>query len=285
MVVTILVAAIVSVGIVTYIGDSVDGFASSGNRNRLASSGRTVVDRLALELHNAVPGSVRVQSAANQQCLEFIPFVGATSYINAPFIPPGATGFDAIRFNPELLLAAPDPDPDPGDPPHIPHYAIIYPINTIQLYADAAAASSNSALAEIDSIVVHADEAGLVTVTLVDEHRFRRRSPVDRMYVARQPVSFCIVDDKLFRYSNYGFVDLQPTPLSECPAASGDFCLPTTAPNRRLISDRIVNSGSGAFSVLAPTLRRNAIVSLELVFAEHGDVVALKHEILQRNVP
>ena len=269
IVITVLVSSIMAVGIVNYIGDSVEGFASSGNRNKLASSGRTVVDRVALELHNSVPNSIRVTTAqpAGDQCMEFMPFVGATSYLDAPFTGSGGTEFDAIDFNPELLYATPAGV-----------YAVVYPINTDVLYEF----GNPGPMALIDEIEDTGGADGIVTVRLdleaPTQHRFNRRSPVNRFYVAQTPVSFCLVGSQLFRYRNYAIQQAQCTPATPS-------CLPTAAPDRALISDNINNGARTAFTLLEPTLRRNAILAMDLNFTSEGDVVSLKHEVLMRNVP
>lgn len=265
IVVTILVSSILAVGIVGYIGDAIEGFAASGNRNKLATSGRVVVDRVAMELHNAVPNSLRVTTAqaGGDQCLEFMPFSGATTYIDPPFTGSGGTEFDAIDFNPTLILAS------PADV-----HAVIYPINTQDLYDG----GSPGPRALADEIEDTGGADGKVTITLDATHRFSRRSPVQRFYIASEPVSFCVVGAQLFRYENYGFQSTQCTPATAA-------CLPTTAPGRQLVSQSIDNTGLSAFEIIPGTLRRNAIVSMDFTFTEAGDVVRLKHEVLMRNVP
>jgi MSHA biogenesis protein MshO len=262
LVVTILVGAIMTTGIIRYIADSVDGFAATSARNKLASSGRTVVDRLALELHNAVPNSIRVSavSPGGDQCLEFVPFIAATSYLTAPFTGSGAAQFDVIDFNPSLIVG-----PGAG------LYAVIYPINTQALYLG----GSPGPIALIDEISDPNILDGRVRIALDASHRFSRRSPVERVYIAETPVSFCVVGGLLFRYQGYGFLSVQPSPA----------LLPSAAPGRALISNRLDSVGVTAFSILEPTLRRNAIVSLEFNFVDLEDTVRLKHEVLIRNVP
>jgi MSHA biogenesis protein MshO len=262
LVITVLISAIISVGIISYIGDTVSGFISAGQRNQLASAGRTVLDRVALELHNAVPNSVRVNGAAlnGDQCLEYIPFIRATSYVNAPFTGAGEEEFEMVDTNPALLQG-----------PGAALQAVIYPINTAALYTG----GSPGPRAQIDEIADPDVNDGRLTVTLTAPHRFSRRSPVQRIYIAQQPVSFCVVGSRLYRYSNYGFIAAQPDPAS----------LPATAPNRALISDRISNTALTAFSVSAPTLRRNAIVSMEFLFVDQQESIRLNHEVQLRNVP
>lgn len=265
IVVTMLISVILALGIVTFISDTVDGVLASGNRNKLTSSGRTVVDRLALELHNAVPNSIRATTADadGDQCLEFIPFEAATNYVDPPFTGGGGDEFEVIDFNPALTYASPAGV-----------QAVIYPDDTDELYTG----GSPGPRALVDAITDTGGADGKVMVYLDSTHRFSRRSPVDRIYIAMQPVSFCLEDNNLYRYQNYDFQATQCDP----DTAS---CLPTSVPDRQLISDTIDNTGLTAFSILPATLRRNAIISMTLNFTSEGDVVQLKHEIMMRNVP
>lgn len=264
MVITILVSSIMAIGIVSFVGDSVTGFVSAGNRSQLSSAGRTVLDRMAMELHNSLPNSIRVTAAApnGDQCLEYIPFLGATSYLNPPFTGSGDDEFDVINFNPELLAG-----------PAAGLFAIVYPINLAAVYQDPVL--SPGPRAEIDEISDPTPADGVVTVKLTGDHRFSRRSPVDRLYVTESPVSFCITGNYLFRYKNYGFEAVQP----------GVAELPASAPDRVLISDSVSNATLTAFTLQEATLRRNAIVSFELNFIDSLDTVRLQHEVQIRNVP
>ncbi|GGG49925.1 MSHA biogenesis protein MshO [Pseudohongiella nitratireducens] len=265
IVVTMLISVILALGIVTFISDTVDGVLASGNRNQLTSSGRTVVDRLALELHNAVPNSIRTTAAGagGDQCIEFIPFEAATNYVDPPFTGSGGDEFEVIDFNPALTYASPAGV-----------LAVIYPDDTDELYTG----GTPGPRALVDAITDTGGADGKVTVYLDSTHRFSRRSPVDRIYIAMQPVSFCLEDNNLYRYQNYDFQATQCDP----DTAS---CLPTSVPDRQLISDTIDNTGLAAFSILPATLRRNAIISMTLNFTSEGDVVQLKHEVMMRNVP
>lgn len=308
MVVTIIIAGILAVGIISYIGDSVEGFSAASNRNKLATSGRTVLDRMALELHNAVPNSVRVApafaEAGGDQCLEFIPFIRATAAIDPPMTGQGRQQFEVVEFNPPLRFDEHD-SLDPPDPA-LSLYAIIYPNDTGALYDyDETQAVGppggpisriayirdsfdpeivEEACADEEIVIAPEDEAdarneGRATICLANSHRYRSRSGVDRMFVVTQPVSFCVVNDRIYRYSDYGFHADQCTPAD-------DDCLPeTAAEGRHLITDRINNAGLDAFSVLEPTLRRNAIISLELNLSDQGDELQVKHEVLLRSVP
>ena len=285
MIAAIVVSAILAIGIVDYIGRSVEGFDSSANRNQLASAGRTAISRLAMEIHNALPNSIRTTSASpsGDQCIEFIPVRASTTYLTAPVTGPGATTFDVVDFVPSLHGAA-------GG------FAVIYPNSASELYD-----SDNGSPAgwpnfpdrgRIQGISSIADSSSpdQTTITLVKSHRFDRRSPSERFFVVDEPISYCIKGDKLYRYTDYVFYASQSDTeegVSGCAVASGDNCLPnySSAPDKMLITDSIDNTGLTAFSVGSQTLTRNALVAIQLNLTSEGDVVNLTHEVLTRSVP
>lgn len=264
MVTTIVISSILAAGIVTYIADSTEGFLTSANRSRLASSGRSALDRMTFEIHNALPNSVRTNAVAanGDQCLEYMPALRSTTYINAPLTGAGNSAFDVINFNPTETIASPAAI-----------YAVIYPINQIDLYNYD---DNLGPLALVDSITDPSGVDGMMRVTLGATHRFNRRSPSQRLFLVDQPVSFCVVDDNLYRYENYGIEAAQCSPAS---------CLPSTLPDRALIAGSIANTGLEAFTLEAPTRGRNAIISFVLNMTSEGDSVRLNHEVLTHNVP
>ncbi len=290
MIATIVISSIIAVGVVSFIGRSVDGIDSTSNRNQLASAGRTAIDRMAMELHNALPRSIRTTTPTpgGDQCIEFVPVVAATSYINPRFRGAGSMTFDIVDIYEGGAVVYPNPP--------APKYAVIYPRRQNLLYDGDNGPSTgwpsfpnNRPIQEITSIAasVSPDQS---TVTLVANHRFRRRSPNRRFFIVEDPVSFCVVDDKLYRYTNYGFYTTQVTVEEEvgtCEVALNQRCLPnySAAPDKTLITNNIVNTGLTAFEVGVQTLTRNALVEIELNFSADGDTVLLNHDILTRSVP
>lgn len=285
MIAAIVVSAILAIGIVDYIGRSVEGFDSSANRNQLASAGRTAISRLAMELHNALPNSVRTTSASGSgdQCIEFVPVRASTNYIDAPVTGPGSTTFDVVDFVPTQHGATDG-------------FAVIYPNRTNRIYDGDNGSPAGwpnfpdrGRIQEISSIADSAS-ADQSTITLVKSHRFNRRSPNERFFVTDEPISYCIKGDKMYRYTNYVFYSSQPDTeegVSGCAVASGDNCLPnySSAPDKMLITNNIDNTGITAFSVGSQTLTRNSLVAIQLNLTSDGDEVNLTHEVLTRSVP
>lgn len=292
MVATIVLTGIMAIGFIGYISRAVDGIDSASTRNQLASAGRMAIDRLAAELHNALPNSIRVTptsglNGTGDQCIEFIPIRAATSYINPPFMGPGGTVFDVVDFTPSQ-------HGETGG------FAVIYPNRQDDVYDGDNGAyalwpnfATNRPIQGITDIQdsMSADQS---TVTLVKTHRFRRRSPTERFFVVEQPVSYCVVADKLYRYSDYGFFRTQvdEEESGSCIVTNDDTCLPNYAaisedPPRfkTLITNSVDNAGLIAFSVGSQTLTRNALVAIELNFSSSGDSIILNHEVLTRSVP
>jgi MSHA biogenesis protein MshO len=307
MVVSIVVVGIIGIGMVSYISDSADSLNSAASRSKLASAGRTAIDRMALELHNALPRSIRVTPVADgvtplyfgdgDQCIEFIPVRAATNYVNPSFSGGGSSSFDVIEFSPSLEgTVASDA------------FASIFPTNNTAILYDGDNPNGDYTqwpnfpqrrpIQKISTITDPPDVT-LSTVNLVTSHRFRRQSPTKRFFVVDQPVSFCVAGDKLYRYSDYGFFANQAQReegIGGCSveAVSPDNrCLPdyTTAiaasPPRikTLITDSIDNAGVTAFSIGTQSLTRNSLVKIELKFSTNGDSLLLNHEVLTRSVP
>ena len=284
MVVAIVVSSIMAIGIIDYIGRSVEGISSSANRNQLASAGRMALNRLGMELRNSLPNSIRetTATAGGDQCLEFIPVRAATTYINPPFTGGGGTTFDVVDFVPSQHGVS-------GG------FAVIFPNRQDEIYDGDNGASGTwpdfpfrGPIEEISSIIDSA-AADQSTVTLVATHRFNRRSPNKRFYVVEEPVSYCVVGDKLYRYTNYGYYTTQvdEEESGTCVVASNDRCLPNyaAAPDKMLITDNIDNTGLMAFTVGTQTLTRNSLIAIVLNITSDGDSIMLNHDVLTRSVP
>jgi MSHA biogenesis protein MshO len=293
LVVTIVISAVLAGGTIAYIANTVDGIESASRRNKLATAGRVVIDRIALELHNALPNSIRASTAlpGGNQCIEYIPVLAATTYINPAFTGLGSTAFNVVDF------VENGADYIPASSTGI--YAVIYPRRINQVYdGDNGAVATwpsfpnRRPIQTIASIADTGPASNLSVVTLTTAHRFNRRSPNERFFVVTQPVSFCVVGDKIYRYSNYGFYRNQSVAErlisdNSCPAADPDRCLPNynTSPDKVLITDSLNNAGLTAFAVRNQNLTRNSLVAIQLNMESGEDSFTLTHEVLTRSVP
>jgi len=278
---SILLLAIISIGIIQFIGFSTEGYIETASRNQLSASSRVVIERMAMELHNALPNSVRISAVsdgmdglnAGDQCLEFLPILAATTYIDPPFRPAASTStIKVVEFNPAQTTGA---------------YAVIYPRSLSVIYQDLSLANPGH-VAGVNSVAVHPTLSNVNIVNLTPTHTFRRRSPESRLYLVDDPVSFCVNGERLYRYQGYEISATQPLPTGSggsCPF-SPDPCLPAnTTDGRHVIATDLDNDGFTAFDHLAATLRRNAIVQFEFNFSREGETINMHHEVMLHSAP
>ncbi len=93
------------------------------------------------------------------------------------------------------------------------------------------------------------------------------------MFIIHGPVSFCLVGDRLYRYSNYARSVNQPMPAS----------LPSTEPNRALLAYPVTSPQP--FTVVNATLQRNALVMLEYSVEQNSEKLLIQQEVQIRNAP
>ncbi len=249
LVVVIAVMGILSIGAVAFITDASDGYASTVRRTELGSTMRLASERMARELRSALPNSARVAGS----CLEFIPAEGGASYLNAP-VSIAAAEFDVIA---------------PIDASMAGTRIAIFPDQPSALYSltDPGVISPPASFAPPDA-------NNIVRVTLASAHRFPVESPQRRFYLLRSPVSYCVDQNRLWRYQNYGFSAVQP----------GISALPTTMPGRSLIGEDLAESAP-PFTFASATLMRNAQVRIDLEFRDGADSLHIHHMVQLRNVP
>lgn len=248
LVVVIVVLGILSLGTVQFIRQSSEGYDATVVRSELGATARIAVERIARELRNALPNSVRVNAA----CIELIEADAAATYLNVPTTNPRTT-FQSATIT--------------GTPPATPR-AAVFPDDPSAIY-------SLANPGPVSPPITFGPAAGnVVQVTMADPHQFAAESPTERWFVIGTPVSFCLDAGRLWRYRGYGFNDPQPLPAA----------LPTAMPGRSAIGDGVAATGA-PFSIASATLTRNAIVTIELQFQRDGDQVRMNHQVQLRNVP
>lgn len=247
LVTVMVVMGILAIGTVRFITDSSQGFASTIGRTELAGDARFTVERIGREVRDALPGSVRV----NGGCIEFIPVVAGSSYLTLP-VAIAADSFKAVPIQPAAPASGIRVAVNPG--------GTSYQLGSVSVISPPVQVSAPDADNE-------------VTLTMSSPHRFPAESASNRFFLVTDPVSYCIDNDQLWRFQNYGFLALQP----------GPGALPGSLPDRSLMAQRL--RAATPFTVDAATLTRNAVVEIDLEFERGGDLVALQHQVQVRNVP
>lgn len=246
LIVVITVLGIIMGGTASYITSGVTAYSDTVRRTDLANIGRATTERLARELRTALPNSVRVSN----NCLELLPIQAGSAYLTLP-VDIASNSFTAAAFS---LPAA------SGN-----RYVVVYPYTTNSLYST----TSLSAMAVLGNV----SGSPTATVTLGNAHRFTHHAPQQRFFIVGEPVSFCVIGTQLLRYSGYGMNTAQAT-----PPGSGIALL---ADNIQLSDSNITVT---PFTYTPGTLRRNAIVTLDLRFMVDNEWIRMNHEVQIRNV-
>ena len=259
IIIVMVILSVLSIGSIQFISFSAQGYVDTVRRSELAASATVINEKITRVLREALPGSVRVN--ATQSCIEFIPIVGASTYINAPFSSPAST---VTAINLDSLLQSDG---------RLAIYPVVSDINDLYTLSGTQGYISTQTV----SATVLADE---ITFTFNggSVFRFEKNSPQKRLYVVDQPNAFCQVADHIFYYRNYGFVgDINNLIAS----------LPSTVPNRLLIGKGVV-ANSLVFNYLPSSLRRNALVTYELQLQDESnasEIHSINQEVQIRNVP
>ncbi len=277
LVVTIVVMGIIAGGTTAYIMSSTQSYVDTATRNRLSGIARLTTLRLERELGNAVPNSIRTRSVGGETCVEFFPIEDVTRYISVN-VGGLDTSLTAIPFarGSELSARVAAAVAAGGS---MPLYPVIYPTDADALYEGNSLGPRATTPAYSASV-----NSGVETLSFTS-HQFNVGTVRQRLYLASNPVSFCLVGSKMFRYKNYGV--RQDTGQVQC-LPSTDNCLPKTRPNRAVVSDEIVNANAGileAFQFSPGDLQSYGMVRVNLNFSDGSENFEVHHEIQVSSAP
>ncbi|OUS28288.1 hypothetical protein A9Q99_12215 [Gammaproteobacteria bacterium 45_16_T64] len=250
LIIVIVVMSALSIGSVRFISDTTQGVINAGERQRIASIGIIALEKVARELREALPYSIRVDGTG--ECIEFVPVTGGSEYISIPLLA-GATTLSVIRTGYSASLNT--------------SYdrVAVYPSSTVDVYGSADPGPISSVISTLP------DASPIETITLSSSHQFLLDSPERRFFIVRDPITYCFSGGFLYRYKNYGFQSTMGT------GRPTDFLT-----GREVVVNQLT---SVQFSYLNASLSRNGVVSLTLVLAEGGDQQTLDYEVIIRNVP
>lgn len=274
LVVAIVIMGIMALGTVSYITTSSQSYQRAASGDRLGSSARILVERLARELRSALPNSVR--ATPDGACIEFVPLAAAGTYLT--LAQGAATSMAVIPLfeTPTLPVSSARASVYPSS------VSVVYNGDTISpllsgTLSDLAISGSNPATA-----------ASAATLQFSSAPDFPADSPQRRWFVVSEPVSFCLLGDgRLYRYQGdgasytYRATQWNPPPLT------------TPAGGRWLVADKVfgpaVCGGGGntlSFRIAEATLQRNAVALLDLCLKDNqGGSMQVVHEVQLRNVP
>jgi MSHA biogenesis protein MshO len=254
LVAVIVLLGVIGVGTVNFIKNSAQGYNEISRRAEITDIGRFAIERVSRELRNALPGSIRV--IADGSCVEFVPVVASSVYIDLP-LSSASTTIDVADFI----------NADSGNFSRI----AIYTISPDTIYNPVSGTAHIAQIAAISAPV-----ANVRAVTLTTANRFPLSSPGRRSYFVDQPVSFCVAAGYLNRYSNYGYFAVQ----SAAPATA----------QRVAEFIRLVDGGAVTPFRFSPStgLQQNGVVHLDFRFLARdsgNEWMRFRHDVSVRGAP
>lgn len=261
LVIAMMVLSILAVGSVKFISLTADTYVATLDRSAYSTRASIINETVSRRLRNALPNSVRISS--DQSCIEYIPIVAASTYVQAPIVGSGHAE------NQVTLLAINTRLEDTG-------YAVIYPSgNSDLLYNNTRNPGRISS--QVLTLQSLDNEVALYTFSGGTTFQYEQGSPQQRIYFVDNPQALCQQGSQLFLYQNYGFVG---------PITNLMTMLPNQLPNRWLLADQL-QPLTLRFDVIPSSLRRNGLVQFRytLIGNNKAETLSVNHEVQIKNVP
>ncbi|MBM7073070.1 type II secretion system protein [Shewanella sp. 202IG2-18] len=257
LVTVILILGIVSVGIGSFVVMGTRIFVDSSLTDQVLSESRYALQRMTRELRTAMPNSIRLTTnGSSDQCIEFVPIVVSSSYLEWPFFGDTALNTGKVFRDTSNTTAI-----------QTGQRVYVFPSSEADVY------ETSSHFAVLDNVDVEND---VITLGFTSSVSFLEKSPSKRVYFVEQPVSYCInsIKNELQRYSGYGYRTSQPLLIDD----SGSI----VAKN---IVNGVSNPDDRPFHYEPSTLQSNAIVQLNPRFTINGQTIQYQHQVQVINVP
>jgi MSHA biogenesis protein MshO len=260
LILVVIVLGILAIVTTSYLGLGVRMYAEANGRTQLLNQSRFAIERLTRELRNVVPNSVRIEG----DCIEFMPLIAAARYSIAPFV----SADTKIVFYSSLPEWQDSNTSNDNANVKAGYYASIYPALPSHIYRDIAVAGVEKRTVQITADPVAT--GGTVNLT-IESNRFPTQSSNQRMFIMpASPVSYCVVNTQLRRYTNYPVTQNQQVNLSDGV----------------LMAEDLQQRGIKPFTISPAVLQRNSVVHVLLKFrSDFGDDLFLNQEVHVPNVP
>lgn len=256
MVVVITIVAVLAAGAALFIRNPTQAFIDSENNANLTDRADTALRRMARDIRNALPNSVRVTTSGSDSFIEFIPVKAAGRYR-------AAVG-NSVSDNPlDFTLAA----------------------DTFDVLGPAVSITSGDKLVIYNLGIAGADAyegtniralqtTGTLTTLSFSGGAFPLESPASRFYVVATPVTYAcdMTNKQLLMYSGYAIASAQPSSIAALNALA----------TARVLANNVT---SCQISYTAGVLQRTAVVTLYLGLSQDTAKVSLMQQVNIVNSP
>ncbi|MCU4675065.1 prepilin-type N-terminal cleavage/methylation domain-containing protein [Catenovulum sp. 2E275] len=259
LVIVIVVLAIISLFSTRFLGWGAQHYVDVTERQQVLDDSRFIVERLTREFKQAIPYSIRVLNSASFSCIEFIPIKTSGRYLSIP-ISESKNYLSVVAPSSSFIEAG--------------NIITIYPTSPAKVYD-----STQQQSFLIDSVDSVVDDSQLVYFT--SNISFAAGSPAKRYYIWSNPVSFCLEDQKIYRYQNYATSVNQLTPTQLKTQLGVNYALMAQNVNNQLPEEQ-------PFRIGTADLVRHAQVALYLKFSRltaNSDNMFMYHLVQVPNAP
>ena len=261
LVVVITIVAILAAAATQLIRNPAQSFIDSENRANLTDRADTALRRMARDIRNALPNSVRTTTSGGDSFIEFVPIKSAGRYR-------AAVGTDSVNDNPLDFSLAADTFNVLGSPVTVAAGDKLVIYNLGIPGSDAYEGTNIRAL----------QTTGALSTLSFSGGTFPQASPSSRFFVVSTPVSYAcdMTNHILWQYSGYAIQAAQPASIAT---------LNGLATARQLAN----NLTSCQINYVSGVLQRNGIVTIYLGFnlglAQDLANVKLMHQVNVVNSP
>lgn len=243
------------------IGSQIYGDASS--REQLMSDARFAMERLNREVRDAVPGSLRIETATGDwvdsgSCLRFWPISATSRYLTLNRAVSGSAGTLELLMQTPASAANPLQDDD-GAVAANRDLLVVFPIPRGDVDSLKQGCIYGNCVARVSS--VQSPVTGVQAVHYAASEQLDGLSPANRVYFARQQVRYCVEGSRLFRSS--GPID----GVLSSPSLMAEWI-------------RV-----GNFYREPAAFNASGEVGIRFVFERKGESVTFNHKIGVSNVP
>jgi MSHA biogenesis protein MshO len=259
LITVIVILGILATSVTSFIGYGTTSYNDAADRNQLISSARFAIERLNREVRQALPNSLRTLGT-DKQCLEFVPIYKAVIYVDIP-VPPeiASSTVDVYMLDTATTASV--------------NLVSVYALNTADIY--------NQTLGVIEAfstLTYSGSKQSPSTLTFANPVLFNTESPTQRLFLIDKPVSYCVVNQQLFRYQNYNSYQANGQPDANTGVLMAEFLVNFPLPSS-------TGSVVKPFQTFPATLQRNGLAQVRLKFVRNSEEITFNSEIQVPNVP
>lgn len=220
LILVIFIIGIIAVGSTQFIVNSVRGLNDVSRRAAVASSVQISIAKIERQITHSLLHSVRLKTRGDTQCLEMLPIKSRAFFAKVDLQKP-ASKLLAISLSQSVIGLR----------------AVIPSSITATYYQDPRAKDSGPVSSHIKT-QQPTDNKHMQLLTFDAAHQFGALSKKQLLYFVAQPLSYCLQQGRLMKYTNYGYHPQQLLPDK----------LPNSEPQQVLMAKDLLGQSQFSYS-------------------------------------